>query len=267
MIPALASSLNSAILSSVMSSPEWGISQKLDGIRLLLNKSGENVSGHNRVFETRSIPTHIKEQFVKFPGDWLFDGELVGDTYYIFDCLKYPAGSLLGNPYSQRNELARRVFGAGTWENMVHLPVYVENKADIFEQFRGANVEGVIFKHLDIPYRQGRTKSQYKYKFTHSIDCVIMAQSVTGKDNFVLGVYDNGTLTDCGKVSALTGDGPSAKVGDVVEVTCLYVTDDNRLYQPVTPKLRTDKYPEECTIDQLETARPNKTILGVAGDI
>ena len=81
MIPALASSLNSAILSSVMSSPDWGISQKLDGIRLLLNKSGENVSGHNRVFETRSIPIHIEEQFVKFPGDWLFDGELVGDTY------------------------------------------------------------------------------------------------------------------------------------------------------------------------------------------
>lgn len=247
---------------ALINSDFWGITQKLDGHRLLITKGIESSSkGFNRAFEQREIPKHLSDQFNRFPGAWTFDGELIDNTYYIFDCLQYPGESLLRHPYHQRHELLRRVFEAGTWANMVCVPLHVEDKWEFFNYCRDNNFEGVVFKHLERPYGQNRTKNQYKYKFTHTIDCVIIDRGNEGKDNFTLGIYDGDKLIECGKVSALTGDGPSAKVGDVVEVTCLYTTQGSRLYQPVTPKLRSDKRPDECTIDQLHAALPNKSIL------
>lgn len=41
----------------------------------------------------------------------------------------------------------------------------------------------------------------------------------------------------------------------------VYVSDDDRLIQPTLPTLRDDKRPDECTIDQMATARTNKNLL------
>ena len=51
------------------------------------------------------------------------------------------------------------------------------------------------------------------------------------------------------------------KAGDVVEVQILYVSDDDRLYQPTRPRLRDDKTATECTWDQLEPNKTDKTLI------
>jgi hypothetical protein len=118
--------------------------------------------------------------------------------------------------------------------------------------------EGVIFRRLDAGYIQKRSSNLLKYKFRHDADCVVTALGTKGKANMALGLMSCGSLVDVGECSALTGDQHRIRVGDVVTVTYLYASSDRRLVQPTKPRLRRDKDPADCTIDQL--FYPTKTV-------
>lgn len=134
------------------------------------------------------------------------------------------------------------------------------------EQVNSNGVAGVEFiERLRVENREGivihdsYNGKAYKYKFVKQVDCEVIAVGKDGKSNLELAVYNNsGERVNVGRVSALTGDGKFVKLGDVVQVNCLYVSEGMRLVQPTKPLIRNDKFPHECKIDQLEVIIKDK---------
>jgi hypothetical protein len=114
--------------------------------------------------------------------------------------------------------------------------------------------EGVMFNRLQASYEFGRRSfSLLKVKFIKDVDCVVTALNLDSKANMQLAVYDGDELRIIGECTALAGDGARVKPGDVVTVQYLYALDPSapRLYQPTRPRIRTDKSPRECVLDQI----------------
>lgn len=241
-----------------LKSDKWGMQQKIDGWRMLLS-CGEKVETFNRKGDLLECPENIVDYFKEFTTNWTFDGELLNGVYYIFDLLEIPTGNVQSWPLSRRYEMLEMI--SSKFNGPIELvPLITENKEEKFHEFKDGRNEGVVFKLLSAPYINKETSNFLKFKFISQVDCVILDKGIDNKDNFLLGLFDGVGFQEVGKCSALTGDGPNVKIGDVVQVDILYVTKGDRLYQPVKPKLRFDKTPQECLVDQLELYRANKEV-------
>lgn len=239
-------------------SDNWGMQQKIDGHRLILSCQ-ETFQAYNRKGDPRECPDGVKEFFKGLQG-WTFDGELIGENYYIFDVMEIPTGNCQNWPLIKRYELLEKL-ESKLKDPVSLLPLILEDKERRFNEFLSSSSEGVIFKLLEAPYQNKTSSNFLKYKFVNQVDCVILERGFNDKDNFVLGLWTGSGFVDVGKCSSLTGDGPSANVGDVVTVDVLYATDSDRLYQAVKPRLRNDKDPQECLVGQLEECKTNREIL------
>lgn len=245
-------------------SDKWGMQQKLDGQRMIV-RCGSEVEAFNREGAPKNCPANIRKYFSSLHS-WIFDGELIGDQYYVFDILEIPTGNIQNWTFQRRNELLQKL--ASKLQKPVHVvPLFIDNKKEILESLMEKKSEGVIFKQLEAPYVGKKTYSFLKYKFVNDVDCVVLGRDLDDKQNLSLGMWDGNKLTEVGRVSSLTGDGPRARVGDVVKVTILYSTKDNRLYQPVKPIIRTDKSPLQCTTSQLKETRTHKEVFKTAAGL
>jgi ATP-dependent DNA ligase len=131
-----------------------------------------------------------------------------------------------------------------------------EGKRALFESARLNGSEGVMLKDLDSPYEPGkRAKHSRKVKFVKTAD-VVVTGSTRGRNEagretgaFSFAAYDGtGSLKSLGSCSAIGK--PQVEVGDVIEVAYLYRALTGGLVQPRMLKVRTDKRPEDCTLDQ-----------------
>jgi len=252
--PQLLREVHESDLDKLLQSDDYAMSQKIDGMRLMLERSDLNVNGIGRSGNVVQVPAVLKSEFVKVRSNWTFDGELVGNKYYVFDIIKFPGGNVNHLPWVERQKLINAVLQDFSDIVKIVPQHYGDSKLKFFNEFRTMRSEGVVFSNVNDRYRFGiRSPLSLKYKFVKTIDCVVIDKGINDKDNLVLGVYDNGELVDVGKVSSITGDGKNKtfNIGDVVTVTYLYGTDSRRLYQPVKPILRTDKGAEECLMDQM----------------
>lgn len=249
-------------VNSFLNDDKWCMSQKMDGERCVLRASDTAVMGYNRSGEAKAIDGQAHDTLLDIPAGWTFDGEMVNDTYYVFDLLEASGKSLLNHPFTARFTMLEMLLEAKTY-GMVLVPHYFyrDDKIEKYAVWEEEQVEGAVFKRVDKHYSFGRSRWWRKAKFVKDVDCVVTAVGVDGKNNLELSVYDGETLVSIGKVSALTGDGPNAKVGDVVKVNTLYATNSNRLYQPTKPRIRTDKTAEECTMDQVLAIKTNKAAV------
>jgi bifunctional non-homologous end joining protein LigD len=254
--PQLLSEVNKSGLDNLLASDEFALSQKLDGRRLVLERSGLKVTGWARSGLETDVPKSLYEDFMKVRSNWIFDGELIKNTYHVFDIIEYPGGSLTSVEWIERQNLLNKVLtGFSDYVQIVRQATSSEDKTSLYEDCMSAGAEGVVLCNIHSKYLFATRSSRcLKYKFIKSIDCVIIDRNIDSKDNLVLGLYDdNGEIVDVGKVSALTGDGKhhDFKVGEVVTVNYLYATESRRLYQPVKPKIRKDKEDIECLMSQL----------------
>jgi ATP-dependent DNA ligase len=254
--PQLPSTIGINELDLYLKDDSWALSEKYDGVRLLVETfKNRGVTAYSRNGVERDFPGDPSILTDLKPG-WIFDGEYIDGEYVVFDCLKTPRGSICGQPFHERYRKIWLPLKDRSEEGalLLRAPLSIgeQQKRRTLEQVRAAGGEGIVLSKLTAPYEKGRTKALRKFKFVSEVDCVITARGVGGKNNFELSLYDEGLRVPVGKVSALTGDGPKAKVGDVVTVQCLYVTASNKLYQPVKPKLRFDKTATQCTFDQLD---------------
>lgn len=249
----------------LLKSNKWGMQQKLDGQRMIV-KCGDGVEAFNREGAPKVCPKNISEYFSTLNSTWIFDGELIGDKYYLFDILEIPTGNIQNWTLQRRNELLQKL-AAKLQDPVYTVPLILENKKEALQSLQEKRVEGVVFKQLESPYVGKKTYSFLKYKFVNDVDCVVMDLGFLDKKNIVLGMYDRKNLVEVGRVSSLTGDGPRVQVGDVVKVTILYSTKDNRLYQPVKPIIRTDKNKFDCKISQMKETRTHKEVFRTVEDL
>lgn len=274
--------------------PDWWAHQKIDGHRRAVTITADGtVQGWSRRGTPANLPGPVVADLRHLANgglDITLDGELLDGTLWLFDMPRL-GGAINGrSPLYDRLPALDELHRVWQPDNVHVLPVArtPEQIARLAVKVADQHGEGIIHKDPRGRYVEGkRSPSWIKHKFVDDIDVIVTRFDVDGKTNCELAVYDEnaatamgitefpesltghddlvanlvtaGVLVPVGEVSRLTGHGPKVQIGDVVSVTILYVTDSNRLYQPVTPKIRDDKAPNECSIDQLDSLRPNRT--------
>lgn len=233
----------------------WWVQQKLDGDRVLFHVKDGAVTALNRNGEIRVnlVPAKVSRQF-EIPGEWVFDGELMADgTYWLFDLPVAEPHINPSHPYEYRLVVLERLFAGWGPDPCVRLLPTARTaaaKTALIEATMAANGEGVIFKDTRAPYRQGkRSNAMLKAKYVKTADCVVSDIGRDGRANCHVSLFDRGREVEVGSVP--TEGKPRVHIGDVVEVRYLYASDDRRLVQARMVRVRTDKYPTDCTMDQL----------------
>lgn len=256
------------LLDTLIHDDRYLAEQKIDGHRCLMHIEAGRIAAVARSGLLLPVKPPVFEPFKPFlDGDarWVFDGEYLAGCYYIFDLIE--AGKLISTtmPLIQRRTALEHFWSEWhpTSSSVELLPAYrtSDEKARLVERVREVGGEGVMFKLTSAVYVPGkRSATILKLKFRNEIDCVVMELGTGGKENMVLGLYDeSGILTEVAECTRLAGDGPKIKKDDVVTVTYQYATTNGRLFHPTLPKLRHDKPAMMCTRDQLVYV--NKTVL------
>lgn len=256
----LAETLIKNQLEKVLTSNEWAATPKLDGHRLLIvieNGEPHPLNRRGETFKNRINPRLLEE--LTGPqwniGRWVLDGEYMADVdqhFYVFDLIETPMGSLVEQPYNERQLMLEALFMR--WQPMfVHLVPSVvteHGKRDMLSKIEAAGGEGVIFKRLDDRYWPGRrSDGTLKWKLWKEIDCIVAETWQDGKHSIKLALYDN---PDIGSCTMSDKNLSRVSVGDIVSIKYLYCGKGLRLYQPSFIRVRTDKLLNECTTDQLE---------------
>ena len=234
------------------------IQRKHDGKRLLLHKQGFEITGINRRGIECGFPESIRAAVAALPHNFLLDGEAVGDTFHVFDLLEVRFTDLRHVPYKVRlvellNLLASTEQSAIQW---VATHNGKEAKRRTFDELKGDNAEGVVFKRIGAPYSPGRPNSggdQLKYKFVETASVIVNA--INAKRSVAIAVWENATLVSAGNVT-VPADQLIPQVGDVIETRYLYaMPGSGSLFQPVYLGVRDDITAAECTRDQLKFRR------------
>jgi DNA ligase D-like protein (predicted ligase)/DNA ligase D-like protein (predicted 3'-phosphoesterase) len=205
-------------------------------------------------------------------------------VYVVFDILEKDGKPLVDLPLMERKEILKTTVKEGAH---VLLADYVEEKGeDYYNVALEKGLEGIMAKKKDSPYEPSiRSGNWLKIKELRSCDCVIFGYTkgtgARGKTfgALLLGLYNNeGKPVYMGKVGTgfsqdtlkalseafqklKTDAAPfSADVSEevtwlkpelVCEVGYQVVTEDGRLRMPRFQRLRNDKSPSECLVDQL----------------
>ncbi len=205
-------------------------------------------------------------------------------TYVVFDILEKDGLPLLDVPLIERKMMLKNSVREGKY---VVLSLFVEGSGDSY--FRAAmekGVEGIMAKKKQSSYEPGKRSDNWrKIKQIKTCDCVIFGytQGEGNRDktfgSLILGLYDEKGPAYIGKVGTGFSDQDMEDMkramdeykvaeetllevdtdreitwlrpGLVCEVGYQSVTEDARLRLPVFRRLRNDKTPQECTIDQI----------------
>jgi DNA ligase D-like protein (predicted ligase)/DNA ligase D-like protein (predicted 3'-phosphoesterase) len=214
-------------------------------------------------------------------------------VYIVFDILEKDSNPLTKLPLMERKKILKDSLREGS--NVLLCDFIEERGEDYFQLTLQKNLEGVIAKSKDSPYEEGlRTGSWLKIKKLKTVDCVIFGYTRGEQAReatfgaLVLGLYDGGKPVYVGKVGTgfsqqmlnllmdtfdkiRTDAEPfNAESSDrvtwlepklVCEVAYQVATRDMRLRMARFRRLREDKIPSECTIDQILENKKMKTIL------
>jgi bifunctional non-homologous end joining protein LigD len=247
---------------------EWTVEQKLDGERLLIEVKDREPQGINRDGKKTTIPTSIAANFDSkaFDGHWVFDGEILGETYYVFDVVEASAINEDGTetpfihrklPHQERFIFLRDVVKRWKPTNINLVPnADGEGKRTFYYACLDANTEGVVFKSKKGAYEPGkRSGNTLKCKFVDTAEVVVTELNREGKELAVgTGVFHDGKMVDAGGCKIPEEMVGKIKEGDVIEVRYLYATPSHKLYQPSWVKPRPDKKVTDCHTTQFKYA-------------
>lgn len=283
LFPMLAKQADITSLTTFIENNAWAFEQKLDGHRIMLCSPGGDfppvAMTRNGTPYTRKLPKALQD--FRFPADdkphkWILDGELVGDTFWVFDIPRSPHTGVQDSLRSRRAYLERLI---GAYKHTaIKLVPHARTSAEkirLAEIALKNNYEGLVIKRIDAGYIAGRSDYWLKLKFVTTAECVVLDVRDDGKESVRLGMYGpsvgafdpKGSVTTKDRVmhevgrASLIGKEKNGKInkGDVVEVKYLYAGAGNRLYQPTILRKRDDKLPEQCTTGQMKFV--NKDVL------
>jgi bifunctional non-homologous end joining protein LigD len=234
--------------------------QKLDGVRVLVHV-GETMIATNRAGQATEMARDVIAGLAHLPHGTIVDGEVVGETYWLFDVLSVGSEDISKLGYVDRWDRLDGDIEPGLAGSISVLP-YARGleKRKLLESLRKSKAEGIVFKRKDAPYTPGRPSSggpHLKHKFVKSADVVVVENAGNA---YRMIVHDaRGKSLDVGRVFAGTTNASRKDLDDrlargetpVCEVKYLYATNDDQLYQPVFVRIRDDKDPDACLLAQL----------------
>jgi len=203
-------------------------------------------------------------------------------TLFGFDLLALAGHDLRGLPLRERKRLLRLVLPP---DSPVRYADHVEEHGEAFyEEVRKRDLEGIVAKRADSPYRAGRWADWLKVRVDRTADFVVVGftEPRGGRAGFGalhLAWYDEGELTYAGRAGSGFDEAELAGVRSVLEaarrpscpcrgpaqpgrghhwveprlvaeVRYKEWTDEGLLRQPVFLRFRTDKRPKDCVRDR-----------------
>jgi bifunctional non-homologous end joining protein LigD len=230
----------------LLDDPNWAAQPKFDGVRFMLGRKDGKVYALNRKGKSVSVPTNIAVAAltVDTDGDFLIDGELVGELLYAFDVLELEGKCRRELPVETRHALLSEFSHKSICVAPLAQGIY---KRYLYEALKKEGGEGVVFKKLGAKYNVGRPASggnYLKFKFYSTASCVV--SKVNQKRSVSLKM---GCGTEVGNVT-IPANHDVPKAGEVVEVRYLYAYKGGSLYQPTYLGVRDDVDPDH--VDSLK---------------
>jgi len=195
-------------------------------------------------------------------------------TYIVFDILSYRDSVVIEKELMERKKLLEEI----DMGRQIVVSMYIDTHGEeLFTAVIQKGLEGIVAKKKDSPYLPGKRSNYWlKIKRRKSADFVVIGY-LPGKgerrDSFgslSLGVYKSGKLIPVGRVGTgfssemlkyiknmlkpikhESGKEIKVKPEIVVEIEYDGVTRDLKLRFPRFIRLRPDKKPEECTVEQM----------------
>ena len=251
LLPQLLTPVNKETLEICLVHGEWGAQEKYNGKRIILDCRTDNVVAWNRKGKqcllspavAEAARTSITPYGMNTNYGCVVDGELIGDTYYIFDLLIYCGKDFRALPYEQRY---KTLAGIGPLPHpgnpgilrVAPLARLSAEKTALYKKLKTEGREGIVFKRLDAPYQAGRVLTQYKYKFYETISCIVLGHNK--KSSIQLGLYKDKNSMKRVFVGNCTVVGELPPVGSITEIKYLYYFKGGCLYQPSYLGIRDD---------------------------
>ncbi len=216
-------------------------------------------------------------------------------TFYAFDLLALFGHDLRALPLTVRKQLLAKVLPTtGTIRYADHIP---EQGEALMQQVRALGLEGIVAKRADSTYPGVRTASWLKIRVEQTRDFVVVGYTKPERTRVGLGAlhlaaYVGGRLVGVGRVGTGFSDAdlrqlradldtiardrpvcPVALPGRrdvytepeiVVEVRYKHLTDDGKLRHPVFLRVRDDKVPRKCVLDEDEPESDTAPLEAVA---
>jgi bifunctional non-homologous end joining protein LigD len=216
------------------SDPAWIFERKLDGVRGLAFREGDQVRllSRNRLSLNCTYPEIVEALGEQDRSQFVLDGEIVafegrrtsfarlqgrlGITdpeearasriavyYYIFDLLHLDGKDSRALPLLSRKRLLRRAFD---FTDPLRFTTHrVKDGEAAYDGACARGDEGVIAKLADAPYEGTRSKNWLKFKCSHDQEFVIVGYTApkgsrVGLGALLLGYYDGSDLAYAGKV-------------------------------------------------------------------
>ena len=225
----------------------WCAQEKFDGRRMMVRKSGTSIVATNRDGLSVGFPQAYVTALSDVPGDFVLDGESVGETFYAFDLLENESGCIRHMPYRARLASLQAQFGRVGGCIVVAATVCGSDKRRFLDQLRATKKEGIVFKDLGASWTAGRPASggtALKFKFWATCSCVVLRVNARRSVELELGGRSVGNVT-------IPPNHEMPAAGQVVEIRYLYVAGPGgSLYQPVYLGVRDDVRIEDCTVER-----------------
>jgi bifunctional non-homologous end joining protein LigD len=183
--------------------PEWLFERKLDGIRVLAYKSGEDVRlfSRNQLLQNDAYPDVVRAVAALPVRKVILDGEAVGRrAYHIFDILWLDDADVMTRSLLERRALLQQLPMAPPLFRVAEL-----TGAAPWEHACAEGWEGVIAKRRDSIYEQRRSRNWLKMKCEAAQEFVIGGftdpqGSRVGLGALLVGYYDGDDFVFAGKV-------------------------------------------------------------------
>jgi bifunctional non-homologous end joining protein LigD len=226
--------MKATLIDAPFSDPNWVFERKLDGIRALVRRHGDQVTLTSRTARdiSSSYPELTQALAAEAADDFLADGEIVAFDgprtsferlqgrmgiadprlarlsgipvfIYLFDLLEFAGNDLTGLPLRQRKAALRRALD-------FHGPVRYtphrnERGEELLREACARGWEGLIAKRADAPYVHGRSRDWLKLKCSLEQELVIGGYTApqgsrTRFGALLVGYYEDGELRYAGKV-------------------------------------------------------------------
>jgi len=253
-LPQLLNAIDEDDLAALLDDRQHVMQEKHDGRRLILQKTGNTVTGINKLGLGTGFPAIVAEEFRVANADFIVDGEIVGEEYHAFDLLELDGDDLRGRTYQERYLHLMNLLASFTHLHieLVESAYLPRQKQELFDRLKIRNREGVVFKRSDAVYTTGRPNSggpQLKFKFVETASFIVI--KVNGKRSVSLMVFDGDRVVPVGNVT-IPPNHEIPTVGAVIEARYLYAYRGGSIFQPVYLSVRDDIRAEECQIDQLK---------------
>jgi len=253
-LPQLLNNIEKEELDGLFDDSSWCMQEKKDGKRMLFRRSGEVLEAINRKGLLVGFPQAIQDRFSCIEGDFLVDGELIGEVVWLFDILERQGTNLRAKGYVERHAVLLGAFGEfdknESAVQLIYTTFGATSKRKAFKALEKKGVEGVVFKRISAPYSAGRPNSggdQRKFKFKQTATVQVSNHNEKGKRSVYIQCLEGKELVDVGKVTVLPNF-PMPEVGTLVEIEYLYRHIHGALYQPVYLGERTDlDYPDQVS--------------------